>query len=54
MGRITEAIAIINKEVMPGGQEYKHFFAHLSRIEALQLRKKYRIRKGIKWPVYQG
>jgi len=42
MGRITEAIAIINKEVMPSEHEYKHFFVHLAREEALRLRKVYR------------
>ena len=45
MGRITEAIAVINKEVMPGEMEYKHFFTHLNRDEALRLRKVNRIRK---------
>ena len=45
MGRLTEAIAIINKEAMPGEYEYKCLFTHLNRDDALELRKKYRIRK---------
>ena len=42
MGTITEIIAIINKDKMPNELEFKHFFTHISREEALRLRKIYR------------
>ena len=42
MGRITEAIAIINKEIMLTEMEYKHLFTHLAREDALKLKKIYR------------
>lgn len=41
MGRITEAIAVINLKDIPPPIEYNHYFTHLNRNEAKRLRKKY-------------